>query len=1109
MFTAHIVCALLPVLSVEEPKAPAHDVQNPVGPARDVAIDAREGTWMNLDVSPDGSEICFDLLGDLYVMPITGGEARAIQSGVAWQMQPRYSPDGKWITFTSDQGGGDNVWVAKRDGTGARQVTKESFKLLNSPTWSPDGQWLAARKHFTSRRSIGAGEIWLYHVSGGEGIQLTTRANEQKDLGEPVFSPDGRYVYFSFDATPGDTFEYSKDATAGIYAIDRLDRETGDRIRFVDGPGGACRPVPSRDGKKLAFVRRVDFVTTLFVMDIASGESKPIYAPLERDMQETWAIHGVYPSFAWMPGDGEIVIYAQGRVQRVSVTWSQTGVPAWPSGEREVVVSSKGTTKTHVAKFVNAQEIPFHVKDTRRVADTVRFPVEVAPAEFPVKALRSVAVSPAADRVAYQALGHIWLRALPDGTPQRMATDDTRFEFEPSWARDGRRVVFTTWTDEGLGRVVVRELGSGAEIVLTTQPGHYVEPVFSTDGEHVVYRKTSGGGIVSPLWSRETGIYRVPATGGESVLVTKKGSRPQFGADSTRVFLVSEESQKDADRRTLWSIDVDGSDERIHFASEWATQFAVSPNGKWVAFAERWNAYLAPFEPSGREVAIGPATKAFPVAKLTREAGENLHFSGDSKRVHWSLGPELFERELKDAFAFVDGAPEKLPDAPESGRNIAFTAKRATVEGSIALVGARVITMKGDEVLDDGVVVVNGNRIAAVGKRADVTIPAGARVIDAKGLVVMPGMIDVHAHGPQATNGVTPQNNWASHANLAFGVTTIHDPSHDTNSIFAASEMQKAGIVLAPRTYSTGTIVYGAQGDFKAPIESLDDARGHLRRLKAVGAFSLKSYNQPRRDQRQWVIQAARELSMMVVPEGGSLLQHNLTMVVDGHTGVEHSLPVEKIYDDVEQLWGATKTGYTPTLVVGYGGIWGENYWYQHTDVWRNERLATFVPKFVVEPRARRRTMAPDEDQNILRSAGIVKSIVDAGGQAQLGAHGQLAGLGAHWELWLLKQSGITNLQALRCATLSGAQYVGLDKDVGSIEVGKLADLLVLEKDPLTDIRNSESIRWTMLDGRMYDARTLAPADGRAGVAPTYFWRGMEAGMPAQTVAHSCAGCGI
>jgi len=1077
-----LACVAAFVAPVEDPKPPAWDVNAPPGPARDVPIDVREGTWISLDVSPDGKEICFDLLGDLYVLPIEGGEARAIQSGVAWQMQPRYSPDGAWIAFTSDQGGGDNVWVAKRDGSGARQVTKETFRLLNSPVWSPDGQWIAARKHFTSRRSLGAGEIWLYHVSGGEGLQLTTRTNEQKDLGEPAFSPDGRYVYFSYDATGGSSFEYSKDSTGQIYVIDRLDRSTGDRTSFVTGPGGACRPTPSRDGKKLAFVRRARFATELFVMDVASGEAHPVYAPLERDMQETWAIHGVYPAFAWLPDDSGLVIYAQGRIRRVDLA-----------------------TKT-------GKEIPFHVKDVRRVEDAVRFPVAVCPEEFAVKALRSVRVSPRNDQVAYQALGHVWLRPLPDGTPQRMATDDARFEFEPVFSRDGDWLAFTTWDDDALGSVRVRNLASGEERALTKEPGHYVEPVFTPDGQQVVFRRTGGGGITSPFWSHETGIWRVPVAGGDPVLVTRKGARPQFGADGKRVFLTSEEEQKDADRRTLWSVDIDGGDERIHLASEWATAFTLSSDGKWIAFTERWNAYLAPFEATGREVAIGPASKAFPVSKLSRDAGENLQFSGDSKRVWWSLGPELFERDLKDSFAFLAAGPGAegvtLPEPPTQGRNISFRAKHPVPEGSIALVGARIVTMKGDDVVEDGVVVVRKNRIEAVGPRASVSIPSGARVVDATGLTITPGFIDVHAHGPHGVNGITPKRNWASHANLAFGVTTTHDPSHDTNTIFASSELQKAGLVLAPRTFSTGTILYGAQGDFKAPIESLDDARSALRRLKAVGAFSVKSYNQPRRDQRQQVIEAARELEMMVVPEGGSLLQHNLSMVVDGHTGIEHSLPVEKVYKDVTTLWGASKTGYTPTLVVGYGGIWGENYWYQHTDVWRDERLAAFVPRFVTDPRSRRRGMAPDEDQNILRSCGIVKSLIDAGAQAQLGAHGQLAGLGAHWELWLLKQSGITTLQALRCATLSGAQYLGLDRDLGSIEPGKLADLVVFEKNPLEDIRNSESIRWTMLDGRLYDARTLAPADGGPGAAPQYFWQGMQNGMPAQTVGGSCASCG-
>jgi imidazolonepropionase-like amidohydrolase/Tol biopolymer transport system component len=1077
MRRTHPLLALLVVLPLpSRAEDPKWDVNAPPGPSSKAAVDVREGTWISLDVSPDGKEIAFDLLGDIYLVPIEGGEARAIASGVAWQMQPRYSPDGKQIAFTSDAGGGDNVWVMERDGSKAHAVTSETFRLLNSPCWSPDGQWLAARKHFSSRRSIGAGEIWLYHESGGEGLPLTTKVSDQKDLGEPAFSPDGRYVYFSYDSTPGANFEYSKDSNGQIYAIDRLDRTTGERTNVVSGPGGACRPVPSHDGKRLAFVRRVRFQTELFVMELASGEAHPVYSPLERDMQETWAIHGVYPSFAWTPKDEALVFYAKGKLHKLDLA-----------------------TK-------HASEIPFHVKDERALTQAVRFPVEVAPEQFQVKALRNVVVSQKGDLVAYQALGHVWLRALPDGTPRRLTSDETHFEFEPAFSRDGSKLVYTTWNDETLGAIAVSGVDGAGTQVLTAEPGHYTEPVFTPDGKQVVYRKTGGGGLVSPLWSRDPGIYRVALAGGEPKLVTKKGHSPQFGAQSERVYLVSEDEQKESDHSTLWSLTLEGAEERTHLSSEWATSFALSPDGKWVAFCERFNAYIAPFEPTGREVALSPKTKALPVARASRDAGENLQFSGDSQRLYWSLGPELYERELKDAFAFLAGAPEKLPEPPANGRDISFKAKYAKRDGLVALVGGRVISMKGDEVLDDGCVLVEGNRIRAVGPRASVAVPAGARIVDCKGLTLMPGIVDVHAHGGQAAEGITPQRNWIDYANLAFGVTTIHDPSNDTNSIFAASECAKAGYVLAPRIFSTGTILYGATGAEKAEIETLDDARSHLRRLKAVGAFSVKSYNQPRRDQRQKVIAAARELEMMVVPEGGSLLEHNLTMVVDGHTGVEHSLPVECVYSDVTQLWGQSGTGYTPTLIVGYGGIWGENYWYQHSEVWKNEHLLHFVPRNVVDPRSRRRVMAPDEDENILRSAGIVKSLIDAGAQAQLGAHGQLAGLGAHWELWLLARSGITNLQALRCATLCGARYLGLDRDLGSLEPGKLADIDVLEKNPLDDIQNSQTLRWTMLNGELYDSATMARV-GAGESAPKFYFDKLQDGLPLAAPTASCAGC--
>lgn len=1026
-----------------EADSSAWDVTDPPGPRFQISVDTDEGTWMSVDVSPDGREIVFDLLGDLYVMPVEGGEARALTSGFAWDMQPRYSPDGRFIAFTSDRAGGDNIWVMNRDGSDPQQVTRESFRLLNSPAWTPDSEFIAARKHFTSTRSLGAGEIWLYHRTGGDGLQMTERPNEQKDVGEPTFSPDGSYLYYSRDATPGDSFEYDKDSNAGIYSIFRVDRETGETDHFLGGPGGAIRPTPSPDGRYMAYIRRVRFQSTLFLYDMESGDEWPIYTELERDLQETWAVHGVYPAMAWTPDAGSLVFWSAGKIRRLEVETGET------------------------------REIPFHVSTALPALEAVRARVDVAPATFRPKMLRWVEVSPRGDRVAFQALGHIYVKDLPDGRPRRLTRQADHFELYPTWSRDGRWIAYVSWDDEELGAVRVVSADGGGGRVLTETPGHYVEPAFGPDGETVVYRRISGGGLRSPMWSRDTGVYAVPFGGGESVLVTPSGSRPHFGNDPERLY-VQRWSGSDVDQKTqLVSLDLDGSDERTEAESSRAQEFQVSPDGQWLAWRERFHAFIAPFVRTGRKLELGPDTKSLPVSRVSKEAGEYLHWSGNSRSLHWSLGPELFTRDLTDAFAFLDGAPEELPEAPGQGVDLSFDVSADVPDGIVAFVGGRVLTMLGDDVIDDGTVVVTGNRITAVGARGSVDIPPDAHVVDVTGQTVMPGLIDAHWHGSMGGAGIVPEESWVNLASLGFGVTTIHDPSNDTGTIFAAGEMARAGLTTAPRIFSTGTILYGAAGSFKAIVDSLPDALFHLKRMQAVGAFSVKSYNQPRREQRQQVIEAARELGMSVVPEGGALFQHNMSMVMDGHTGIEHALPIANVYDDVVQFWSQTEVGYTPTLVVAYGGLGGENYWYRHTDVWDNERLLTFVPRRDLDARSRRPLHAPDGEWNHVVVAENAKKLNDAGVITNIGAHGQREGLAAHWEIWMFQQGGMTPLQALKTATIEPARYLGMDHDIGSLEAGKLADVIVIEGDPLEDIRVSENVSYTMVNGRLYDAATM------------------------------------
>ena len=1014
------------------------DVNNPPGWNETASFTVDEGTWMTVDVSPDGDTIVFDLLGDIYTMPIAGGQATRILGGIAWEMQPRFSPNGEWIAFTSDRDGGDNIWIARPDGSDPQQVSDESFRLLNSPNWSPDGEYLVARKHFTGTRSLGAGEIWMYHRSGGAGVQLTERPNQQQDVGEPIFSPDGRYVYFSQDTTPGPFFQYNKDPNPGIYTTRRLDLEDGDIDNYIGGSGGAVRPTPSPDGRTIAFVKRVRLDTVLFLRDVESGREWPLYGGLDHDMQETWAIHGVYPAFTWTPDGGEIVVWAGGKIRRIDAT----------SGD--------------------ASDIPFSAEVELRTAPAVRYTQQVAPDNFNAKMLRWVSVSPDGTKVLYSAAGRIFVRDMDGGTPEAVTAED-EFAYYPSWHPDSSHFVYVAWDDAGLATVQISDVAGATPYPLNTGMGHFVEPAFTPDGERVVYRRAGGGGLVSPLWSRERGLFLIGIQDESPTLISESGQRPHFGPDAERVFVFDFEDGK----RVLASIGLDGKKRRTHLTSDNATDFTVSPDGLWVAYAERFNAYVVALPRSGRPIQVGPGSAPVPVRQVSRDAGNYLHWSGDSSTLYWSLGPELFSRELPDAFAFLEGAPDELPEPAASGTHIGPTLATAVPSGMVAFVGGRIVTMDGDRVIEDGTLVVEGNRIVAVGPRAQVAVPDGAHVVDAAGDTLLPGFIDVHAHGGAASNGMIPEQNWQHLATLAFGVTTTHDPSNDTATIFTASEMAKAGRIASPRIYSTGTILYGAQGSFRAEIDNYDDALSHLRRMKAVGAFSVKSYNQPRREQRQQVIAAARELEMMVVPEGGSLYQHNMTMVIDGHTGIEHSIPLAKLYDDSLSLWADSGTFYTPTLVVSYGGLSGENYWYQHTNVWENERLLEFVPEGMIDARSRRRLMAPDGDWNHISISQGAKDLVRRGGTVQIGAHGQLQGLAPHWEIWMLGQGGMTSMEALRSATLSGAQYLGLDAELGSLEGGKLADLIVLDSNPLEDLRNTDTTRMVMANGRLFDAVTM------------------------------------
>lgn len=1018
------------------------DVNNPEGTYKDVSFTVNEGTWMNLDVSPDGKEIIFDLLGDIYSIPSSGGKAKLLRGGHAFEVQPRFNMNGNKILFTSDAGGGDNCWVMDRDGKNAKQITKEDFRLLNNGVWTPDGEYIIARKHFTSTRSLGAGELWMYHISGGKGLQLTARKNDQQDLNEPIVSPDGRYVYYSEDMYPGGFFQYNKDPNNQIGVIKRFDREKGIIEDVTGGPGGAVRPQLSRDGKMLSFVKRVRTKSVLFIRNLETAEERPVYDQLSKDQQEAWTVFGSYTGYSWSPDNKYIFIWANGKINKVDVNG-----------------------------FNKVTNVPFMCSVSQKIYDAVRFKQNLNPASFDVKVYRHTITSPDGKWLVFNAVGYLWKKALPNGVPQRI-TKNADFEFEPAFSPDGKKIIYVTSNDSLSGSLYQMDIsGSATPTKITTEKANYRTPSFSPDGKMIVFTKDDGSYLMGPGYTNKPGIYTMSASGGVASFVSNKGSAPVFNSQGDRIYYQSGGGLE----LYLNSCKLDGTDERSHIKSKYGSNFTVSNDEKWVAFIDLHKVYIAAFPKTGKTIDLGSGTTDFPVKQVAKDAGINLHWSGDNKQLHYILGNQYYSINLDERFEFIANKPDSLFTLPEKGVAIGLSIPMDTPNGSIAFTNATIITMNGDEVINNGTILIEGNTIKAVGKSNTVKIPANAKIINCNGKTIMPGMIDAHAHGNHFNSGLTPKQFWTYYANLAYGVTTMHDPSANTEWVFAQSELQKAGYTTGPRIFSTGTILYGADGNFKAVINNIDDARSAIRRTKAFGAFSVKSYNQPRREQRQMVIQAARELEVEVVPEGGSTFFHNTTMLLDGHTTIEHNMPILELHDDIVQLWKNSGTAYTPTLIVSYGAVSGEYYWYQHSNVWEKERLLRFTPRSLIDKRSRHRTMIPEEEYengHILISKSL-KKLTDAGVKVNMGAHGQLQGLGAHWEVWMMKQGGMTNHQALKTATINPAQTLGFDDWIGSIEVGKLADLLVLDKNPLEDIYNTESIKYTMVNGRLYDAATM------------------------------------
>lgn len=1018
----------------------------PLEPERLIEFQTSSGTALSLDVAPDGRTLVFDMLGDIYVLEIGSERTKALTSGMAVDTEPVYSPSGSEILFLSDRSGAENLWVVDANGQNAKQISfYDDNPVFISPEWSPDGKTIMVTRFWPDRNAY---ELWQFsrnNDSLGQVVRSSDKGGVKTSAIGATFAIDGTFIYFASLQSSNPSFD--KVSPWEIVARDLETDEESVIISARNETGGApkFRPLLSPDGTTLAYAERNKGKTYLKALNLKTQDRRTL-TDLDPDFLQASLWHDIIPRFDFTPDSKSIIINKDGGIKRI------------------------------ILKTGNIETIPFKATVKQKLGKLVRPQVDIEQGDVRARIIQSATLSPDNSQIAFSALGRLYVKGLKDNTAPKLLLDKEGRGYHPGWSADGMSIAYVTWNSRAGGGIRLVSVDDQDSRSVELPPAFYTHPVFVPGEEALLVIRSPFQTRQSTYMEfgqfRESDLLYVPLNGGAPhvVISGKIGGTPHFKGDKNTVLLnfydgVYAVSLENGTKTAIAK--AEGPNWYFESGPAHADDLRVSPDGRWVLaqIAHQLYIFERPENPND-QIALGTTNELS--KKITRAGADYFGWSATGESLFWTVGSSFNLINLSD-LDFDEPQPTIELNPIES----IVTIERDIPKGRILLRGGNVITMKDrgspEVVIPNADILINRARIEAITLSGELRPASDTHIVDVTGKYIIPGIIDAHYHIADIRRDVLDFDEWGLKTSLAYGVTTLFDPSSLSIDMLAYQDLVDTGDVLGSRIFTTGPAIFDYY-DFR----SIEDVRAVLGRYKYNYRLSnIKQYRSGNRRVRQWIAQVSDELDLVATTEGALSFKLDLSQIIDGYAGVEHAMPPTTHYSDLRTLFAKSGTSNNLTLMNTHGGLPALSNFINRSDSLNSSKFSYFAPDWFSQNRAEEAKVYQDSNYSFPDVARTGLMLHEAGGVVGVGAHGDVPGLGTHWEIQAYVEGGWSPAKALWAATMGSATAIGRDENLGSLEPGKLADLVILEANPLEDITNSLLVHSVIKNGEMYDGDSL------------------------------------